>query len=167
MLQEIAPKGLDGERLRKHVLRLEHEVRLLVAAGARGTLSELWREATPRLAEPSDPSAEAVLTHLAEKLQLDGELVDCDRPMPARVVEHLWRAAQQQKARAFRAAVERLVVKLSDMMVEAGKSERIQKILDTFGIDTAAQDHVFFEKILAEQGPVWIDLVKSLNLEPQ
>ena len=28
-----------------------------------------------------------------------------------------------------------IVKKLSDMMVEAGKSERIQKILDTFGID--------------------------------
>lgn len=60
-----------------------------------------------------------------------------------------------------------IVVKLSDMMVEAGKSERIQKILDTFGIDTAAQDHVFFEKILAEQGPIWVELVKGLNLEPQ
>ena len=60
-----------------------------------------------------------------------------------------------------------IVVKLSDMMVEAGKTERIQKILDTFGIDVAAQDHVFFEKILAEQGPVWIELVKGLNIEPQ
>jgi tripartite-type tricarboxylate transporter receptor subunit TctC len=60
-----------------------------------------------------------------------------------------------------------IVLKLSDMMVEAGKSERIQKIIDTFGIDMAAQDHVFFEKILAEQGPIWIDLVKGLNLEPQ
>ena len=60
-----------------------------------------------------------------------------------------------------------IVLKLSDMMVEAGKSERIQKILDTFGIDNAAQDHVFFEKYLAEQGPVWIELVKGLNLEPQ
>lgn len=60
-----------------------------------------------------------------------------------------------------------IVLKLSDMMVEAGKSERIQKILDTFGIDTPAQGHVFFEKILAEQGPVWIELVKSLNIEPQ
>lgn len=60
-----------------------------------------------------------------------------------------------------------IVVRLSDMMVEAGRSERIQKILDTFGIDTAAQDHVFFEKILAEQGPIWIELVKGLNLEPQ
>lgn len=60
-----------------------------------------------------------------------------------------------------------IVLKLSDMMVEGGKTERIQKILDTFGIDVAAQDHVFFEKILAEQGPVWIDLVKGLNIEPQ
>lgn len=60
-----------------------------------------------------------------------------------------------------------IVVKLSDMMVEAGKTERIQKILDTFGIDQAAQGHVFFEKILAEQGPIWIELVKGLNLEPQ
>ena len=24
-----------------------------------------------------------------------------------------------------------------------------------------------FEKFLAEQGPVWIELVKALNLEPQ
>ncbi|HYD04233.1 MAG TPA: tripartite tricarboxylate transporter substrate binding protein [Reyranella sp.] len=60
-----------------------------------------------------------------------------------------------------------IVRKLSDMMVEGGKSERIQKILDTFGIDTAAQDSAFFEKFLAEQGPVWIKLVKDLNLEPQ
>ncbi len=119
VLQEIAPKGLEGERLRKHVLRLEREVRLLLAGGARGSLSELWQEAAPRLAAPDDPSAEAVLTHLAEKLQLDGELVDCDRSMPARVVEHLWDAAQQQKARAFRATVERLVVKLSDILRSA------------------------------------------------
>lgn len=60
-----------------------------------------------------------------------------------------------------------IVKKLSDMMVEAGKSERIQKILDTFGIDRAAQDQAFFEKFMAEQGPVWIKLVKDLNLEPQ
>jgi tripartite-type tricarboxylate transporter receptor subunit TctC len=60
-----------------------------------------------------------------------------------------------------------IVQKLSDMMVEGGKSERIQKILETFGIDNAARDHVFFEKIVAEEGPVWIELVKGLNLEPQ
>ena len=60
-----------------------------------------------------------------------------------------------------------IVQKLSDMMVEIGKTERIQKILATFGIDMAAQDHLYFEKYLAEEGPVWIELVKGLNLEPQ
>ncbi len=116
VLQEIAPRGLDGERLRKHVLRLERELRVLLAAGARGTLSELWTEAAPRLAAPSDPSAEAVLTHLAEKLRLDGEVVDCDSSAPARVLTHIWRAAQQQKSRIFRSTVERLVIRLSDIL---------------------------------------------------
>jgi tripartite-type tricarboxylate transporter receptor subunit TctC len=60
-----------------------------------------------------------------------------------------------------------IVNKLSDMMVECGKTERIQKMLDTFGIDNAAQDRAFFLKFMAEQGPVWIKLVKDLNLEPQ
>jgi hypothetical protein len=46
------------------------------------------------------------------------------------------------------------VQKLSDMMVEAGKSERIQKSLDTFGIDEAARDHTYFEKVMREEGPV-------------
>jgi tripartite-type tricarboxylate transporter receptor subunit TctC len=60
-----------------------------------------------------------------------------------------------------------IVLKLSDVMVQLGKSDRIQKILTTFGIDMAAQDHVYFEKYLAEEGPVWIELVKGLNMEPQ
>jgi tripartite-type tricarboxylate transporter receptor subunit TctC len=60
-----------------------------------------------------------------------------------------------------------IVQKLSDLMVEAGKTERIQKILDTFGIDEAARDHRYFEKVVREEGPVWIDLIKSLNIEPQ
>jgi tripartite-type tricarboxylate transporter receptor subunit TctC len=60
-----------------------------------------------------------------------------------------------------------IVLKLSDMMVALGKSDRIQKILTTFGIDMPAQDHVYFQKYLAEEGPLWIELVKGLNLEPQ
>ncbi len=56
---------------------------------------------------------------------------------------------------------------ISDILVEAGKSERIQKILDTFGIDEPARDHVYFAKVVREEGPIWIDLIKSLNLEPQ
>ena len=60
-----------------------------------------------------------------------------------------------------------IVQKLSDMMVEGGKTERIQKILDTFGIDEGASDRTYFKKVMDAEGPVWIDLIKSLNLEPQ
>jgi hypothetical protein len=116
VLQEIAPRGIDGERLRKHVLRLEREVRTLVGGGARGTLTELWAAAAPRLAAPSDPSAEGVLAHLAENLLLDGDVVDCDRAMPARALTHVWQAAQRRKGQAFRATVERLAVKLADIL---------------------------------------------------
>jgi tripartite-type tricarboxylate transporter receptor subunit TctC len=60
-----------------------------------------------------------------------------------------------------------IVQKLSDMTVECGKTERIQKIIDTFGIDEGARDRVYFKKVIDEEGPVWIDLIKSLNIEPQ
>jgi tripartite-type tricarboxylate transporter receptor subunit TctC len=60
-----------------------------------------------------------------------------------------------------------VVQKLSDLMVEAGKTERIQKIIDTFGIDEAARDRTYFKKVLDEEGPVWLDVIKSLDIEPQ
>ena len=36
---ELAPRGVEGERLRRHLLHLEREIRMAVAAGARGELS--------------------------------------------------------------------------------------------------------------------------------
>jgi tripartite-type tricarboxylate transporter receptor subunit TctC len=65
------------------------------------------------------------------------------------------------------ATPEEIVLKLSDLMVEAGKTERIQKIIDTFGIDEAARERAYFRKVLDEEGPVVIDVIKSLNIEPQ
>jgi len=62
---------------------------------------------------------------------------------------------------------EEIVQRLSDLMVECGKTERIQKIIDTFGIDEAARDRVYFKKVMDEEGPVWLDVIKSLNIEPQ
>jgi tripartite-type tricarboxylate transporter receptor subunit TctC len=60
-----------------------------------------------------------------------------------------------------------VVQKLSDLMVEGGKTERVQKINETFGIDEAARDRAYFKKVIDEEGPVWLDVIKSLNIEPQ
>lgn len=116
LLIKEAPRGIEGERLRKHVLRLEREIRVLLAEGRSGVLTALWTEAARRIAKPGDPSVEGVLGHVSGKLPVDGAVVDADASMPSRVLTHLWQIEQDRKGRAFRAAAERLVVKLSDIL---------------------------------------------------
>ena len=60
----------------------------------------------------------------------------------------------------------KMVQRLSDLMVEGGKSERIQKILATFGIDDSAVSHQDFRKLYEAESPVWLSLVMSLGLTP-
>ena len=60
-----------------------------------------------------------------------------------------------------------VVARLSTMMVEAGKSERVQKLLDTFGIDESAVGHQEFRRQYDEEGPIWIGLVQGLGLTPE
>src|SRR5450759_5775291 len=49
-------RGSDGESIRKHGLRLEQEIRVLVSGGAGGPLSALWDKAAGRLAKGTDKS---------------------------------------------------------------------------------------------------------------
>ena len=60
-----------------------------------------------------------------------------------------------------------IVERLSALMVEAGKSDRVQKLLETYGIDEFAQDHIAFKKLYDNEVPIWIDAVKGLGLTPQ
>ena len=62
---------------------------------------------------------------------------------------------------------EAIVQRLSDLMVEGGKTERVQKINDQFGIDEGARDRAYFKKVLDEEGPVVLEVIKGLNIEPQ
>jgi tripartite-type tricarboxylate transporter receptor subunit TctC len=60
-----------------------------------------------------------------------------------------------------------IVDRVSQLCVEGGKTERVQKILANFGIDESAKDRHFFSKIIADEGPIWIELVKGLGITPQ
>ena len=115
VLQEIAPRGSEGERLRRHVLRLEHDIRTLVGDGAHGLLTDLWDRAALDLAQ-GDESVGQILAHTGTRLPVDGEIADCDRGLPARLVEHAWRGVQQQKAKRFHEEVNRLIQALSDIL---------------------------------------------------
>jgi len=61
---------------------------------------------------------------------------------------------------------EEILAKLSDLMVECGKTERVLKINDQFGIDEGAQGRAYFRKVLDEEGPVMLEVIKGLNIEP-
>jgi hypothetical protein len=104
MLRDGAPRGPEGERVRRDVLRAEREIRRLVAEGAHGVLSDLWARAAPDLADEAD------------HLTVDGEVADCDHELSRRVVGHAWHSVQRQKARRFHADVDRLVQALSDIL---------------------------------------------------
>jgi hypothetical protein len=139
VLRALAPKGMAGERLRKHALRLEREIRARVYAGDAGLLSELWEAAAESLPSPNplpregekqppsplgegrgegktDASAEEILRYSAGVLALDGEVIGCDAAMPARLLTHAWEEAHAAKAKNFRALVDALVVRLSDIL---------------------------------------------------
>jgi tripartite-type tricarboxylate transporter receptor subunit TctC len=62
---------------------------------------------------------------------------------------------------------EPIVERLSTLCVEAGTSPRVQQLLDTFGIDDPARDRHYMKKIIDEEGPIWMDLVRGLGITPQ
>jgi len=112
LLQKIAPTGIEHERLRRTVLRLEREIRALSAAGETGLLSQLWDKAAARL----DRSDDALLQAARAALELDGPVLDCDAAAAGELVAHLWAAAQEKKARRFRDASGRLMAGLAGVL---------------------------------------------------
>jgi hypothetical protein len=116
LLKDVAPRGVEGERLRRHGLQLERNIRREVDAGAGGTLAELWETAAAGLGAREGETLEQVLNYAAGSLRVEGDVVGCTQAMPARVLTHAWRATRNARARQFRSEVGRLTLKLSDIL---------------------------------------------------
>lgn len=141
ILQEIAPRGMEGERLRKHVLKLEEEIRTLVLDGAEGSLSELWQLAENVLLSSTDTSKQGALKDCLARagaaLTLDGEVIDCNEETPVELLTHLWGDVQAGKARRFLDKVDRLILGLSNILkVDFMKSDdagTLERLKHSFG----------------------------------
>ncbi len=116
LLNDVAPRGVEGERLRRHGLQLERNIRREVDAGARGTLADLWETAAAGLGAREGETLEKVLNYAAGSLPVHGEVVGCTQSMPARLLTHAWRATRDARARQFRNEVGRLTLQLSDIL---------------------------------------------------
>ena len=113
----------DGERLRSYSLRMEREIRALVAGGAGGSLTSLWDEAARRLLASADDLLQDGLRRLRTSLKGDGEVIDCDGALPARLLSSAQRTMQWKKAQRFRDDINRLIAKLADILkADAGRS---------------------------------------------
>ncbi|MBA3903252.1 MAG: hypothetical protein C0522_06200, partial [Rhodocyclaceae bacterium] len=116
------------ERLKRHLLRLEREIRTLAAAGMCGSLTKLWDAAAERIAPCLGQEAESELAAVRASLKVNGEVVDCGSALPPRLLAHAWRRVQEAKTRKLHARVGRMILKLSDILradyvrSEAGRS---------------------------------------------
>lgn len=124
VLRDIAPRGVEGERLRRHALQLEQEIRRAVDAGATGTLAEAWQQAAATLGGREGDTLEQVLRQAGAALPLDGELLGCSADTAACLLTHAWRAAQRTKARRFHAELGGLALKVSDILRAAFNHSR-------------------------------------------
>jgi hypothetical protein len=107
----------DGERLKRHAVRLEREIRKLLAEGVCGPLLKLWDAGAARIGGKDDKLLQDSLYRLRAALKnFDGDMVDCDKVMPFRLFRHAWQALQDQKAKKFRADITKLLMKLSDIL---------------------------------------------------
>jgi ferredoxin len=116
LLRGVAPRGPEGEKIRRCMLRVEQEIRRRVANGARGSLSTIWDQVASELASQDGEPLRDVLRPVRAALKQDGEVADCDAGLPERLLVHAWKTTQRQKARRLREEIRRLVVKLSDIL---------------------------------------------------
>ena len=59
-----------------------------------------------------------------------------------------------------------IVKKISELLVEAGKSEKVQEMMKTFGVDEPAMTFEETQKLYNEEKPVWLEAVSGLGLAP-
>lgn len=158
-LRANAAPGPDGEGLRKHVMRVEREIRRDLAAGARGRLSELWDRAALRMAEHADAALADALEHAGGSLGVDGELLDCGADMPAALLEHAWRRVQDARARDARAEINALIVRLNDILRVDYANSEAGRTPDSLGRSVGTRQAGLFDfdmmsRILALGSPV-------------
>ncbi len=134
ILDKVA-KGADGERISKHVLRLEQDIRALVSKGTRGRFSDLWDKAAAPLSK-NKLMADS-LSRARANLKTDGDVLDCNAGLSFRLIGHVWGLTQMQRAKCFNADLKRLTLKLSDILqadfINSDEGKTAENLKHAFG----------------------------------
>ena len=57
-----------------------------------------------------------------------------------------------------------IIQKLSKLLVEGGKTRKMQQLMKSFGVDDTAMTFEETQKLYKEQSPIWLEAVTSLGL---
>jgi tripartite-type tricarboxylate transporter receptor subunit TctC len=60
-----------------------------------------------------------------------------------------------------------VLTRLSELLVAAGRSEKVQAMMAQFGLDEPAMTMEASQKLYDAEAPVWLELVKGLGLTPE
>nr|WP_319515372.1 ferredoxin [uncultured Cohaesibacter sp.] len=142
-LRQVAPQGPDGEELRQQVLHLEQRMREKVAAGAEEKLSELWRISEAELVAECGQSAfgplDQNLDRARQTITLDGRVIGCTEATPGKVLAHVWQSMHLTRARKFRYKVDRLVLRLNDILksdhIKSDEAHSPEALAKSMGLD--------------------------------
>jgi tripartite-type tricarboxylate transporter receptor subunit TctC len=59
-----------------------------------------------------------------------------------------------------------IIQKLSKLLVAGGKTEKIQQLMKSFGVDDTAMTFEATQKLYKDEAPVWLEAVSGLGLTP-
>ena len=59
-----------------------------------------------------------------------------------------------------------IIEKLSKLLVAGGKTEKVQQLMKSFGVDDTAMTFEETQKLYKEESPVWLEAVTNLGLAP-
>nr|WP_321462043.1 ferredoxin [uncultured Cohaesibacter sp.] len=161
-LRLIARKGPDGEELRQQVLRLEQRMRDKVAQGSEERLSELWRICEAELVAESGQSAfgplDQALDRAWQSIRLDGRVIGCSELTPGKLLAHVWQSMHLARARKFRYKVDRLVLRLNDILksdhIKSDEAHSPEALAQSMGLDgDKSIDFSVLSNILHRQRP--------------
>ncbi len=136
----------EGDRMRYLARRLERALRARVRAAGPGRLAALWDEAAAAL--PDADGADAArrredLARLRAAVGIDGDVVDCDRDLPERLLDHVWARTQARRTHRTRAEIDRLALGLADILADdeanAGAGLSAERLESSFGSALASE----------------------------
>ncbi len=112
----LAADETDRLRLARHGQRIERAVRKHLAAKGPGDFATVWHSCASELATEDAVIGDSAMT-LWNSFATDGDILDADAAMPARVVKAAWNSVQAEKAKQFNARTARLLHALKGILL--------------------------------------------------